>query len=101
MPSWYKSTLSQLLMLLVSWLIIMIIFTWLIAIFAPEAYKAISEDKTLVVILVWTYLFMVQGVWNAYIGARNPNTPEVEKSETSSEVPVKDLHAINDIQDVW
>ena len=80
MASWNKSTLSQLLVGLVAWLIAIIFAAWAVAIWAPAAYKLMSEDKTLVMVFGAAYLFILQGVRNAYIGARTPNAP-VEKED--------------------
>ena len=75
MASRNKSTLSQLLIILVFWLIVLIFSAWAVAIRAPTAYKMMSEDKTIVMLFGAAYLFILQGVRNAYIGARAPSVP--------------------------
>lgn len=83
MASWNKSTLSQVLMILIFWLIILLFSAWAVAIRAPAAYKLISEDKTIVGIFAAAYLFILQGVRNAYIGARSPSVPIAQEDDES------------------
>lgn len=84
MPASYKtSTLSQLLVWYFISLILLILGAMCLAVFAPEAYKLLSEKEMLMMLLFGSYTGLGVGLFSAYLQRSNwGSTTSVGNIET-------------------
>lgn len=75
-PSFFGSTLALAFILCLLSLFVLIITAIVVAIWYPEAYKVMSDEKTAFMVLTTLYFSFVGQVIGAYLSARTPNTKE-------------------------
>ena len=75
-PSFLSSTLSLAFLFSIFSIFLLVITAILVAVFAPEAYKVISDEKTAFLIVSSLYCSFVAQILGAYLSARAPNTKE-------------------------
>lgn len=87
----------------------------IMAIFSPDSYKLISEEKLAVIIILGAYITLWAWLFAAYLQRSQitDNNKSEESANTTTSTPKEviidllseedstDLHSKNDIQDVW
>lgn len=124
MPSYKTSMLSLMVLHYFYSLIGLMILAAIMAMFSPDSYKLISEEKLAVIIILWAYIALWAWLFAAYLqrsqitddnkaieNTKNDiasstttittSTPKDIPADSLSEEDNKDLHNNNDIQNVW
>lgn len=82
-------------------LIVFIILIPFIAMFAPEVYALISEEKLVFIVVLSAYFLLWQGLRSAYLQRSQITGKEIAKVEDKPIEKAYDLHSNTDIPDVW
>lgn len=86
MPSYKTSTLSMLLVHYFYWLYLLIILSLCIAIFFPDAYDRVSQEKMLLIIVFWSFWTLWVWLFSAYLQRsqwiQNDKTVKTDENNT-------------------
>ena len=93
MPSYKTSTLSLLLVCYFFSLILLIFSAVSIAVFAPEAYKVLSEKEMLMMMFFTAYTGLGVGLFSAYLqrsnGGSTTSVENIENATVNTDLPPK------------
>ena len=94
MPASYKtSTLSLLVVLYFISLVVFIILAVCIAVFAPDAYKVLSEKEMMMAIFFVPYTGLGVGLFSAYLqrsnGGSTTSVENIENATVNTDLPPK------------
>lgn len=94
MPASYKtSTLSLLLVCYFFSLVVLIVIATCTAVFAPEAYKLLSEKEMIMLLFFGSYTGLGVGLFSAYLqrsnGGSTTSVENIENATVNTDLPPK------------